>query len=331
MLRPVISFEKGISVRGMDPPLDPRRRCARAIVTHAHSDHVARHERWVTSPGTAALCARRWKAADLEVHEFHAPWREGDATVTLLPAGHILGSSMVLVESHGLRVLYTGDFRLRPSSTAERCTPVDADVLVMECTFGEPRYRFPDRAALTDDLCSWIEETLAQDAAPILVAYSLGKAQEVARIVGARGYRVALHPRAWAMLEVYREQGVEFENCECYAMEPLGRGVLIVPPGPTGSSLVRQFRRRRTALMSGWALGPPRRWARCDTAFAISDHADWGELLEMIARVRPRRIYTLHGPAFFAERLRARGYDAWAAGTPAPPMRLPDAVQLSLL
>ncbi|MBI1796191.1 MAG: hypothetical protein HYR74_03975 [Candidatus Eisenbacteria bacterium] len=315
----------------MDAPLDPRKRCDRAIVTHAHSDHVRRHKRWVTTPGTALLCARRWNAADLEVHEFHAPWREGEATVTLLPAGHILGSAMVLVESRGLRFLYTGDFRLRPSATAEPCEPIDADVLITECTFGEPRYRFPERAAVVDDLCTFVEETLAQEAAPILIAYSLGKAQEVARIMGDLWYRVALHPRAWAMLEAYRDLGVAFTNCECYAMGPLARGVLIVPPGPGGMALAHRFRRRRTAFLSGWALAPPGRFGRYDAAFPISDHADWSELLEMVERVRPRRIYTLHGADTFAARLRARGYDAWPAGADAPSVPPAESAQLSLL
>jgi Cft2 family RNA processing exonuclease len=292
---------------------------------------VRRHRRFVTTPATAVLCARRWNATDLEVHEFHEPWREDEATVTLLPAGHILGSAMVLVESRGLRVLYTGDFRLRASATAERCEPAAADVLVTECTFGEPRYRFPERAGAIDDLCTFVEESLAQEAAPILVAYSLGKAQEVARIMGDRGYHVALHPRAWAMLQAYRDLGVAFQNCECYGMGPLGRGVLIVPPGNSGASLARRFRRRRTAFLSGWALGPPRRFDRYDAMFPISDHADYTELLEMIDLVKPRRVYTLHGSDTFAERLRARGHDAWHASPDAPPLPAPEAEQLSLL
>jgi Cft2 family RNA processing exonuclease len=310
----VLSFEDGVRIRGLETPLDPRRRSDRAIVTHAHSDHVGRHRVWVASPGTAMLCARRWNARDLEVHEFHAPWREGEATVTLLPAGHILGSAMVLVECDGTRVLYTGDFRLREAATAEPCEPVDADVLVMECTFGDPHYRFPDRAGVLDELCSFVEETLAIDAVPVLIAYSLGKAQEVARLMSQRGYAVSLHPRAWAMLEAYRELGIAFENCAPCDMRPVRRGVVIVPPGKSGSSLARGFGKRRTAFLSGWALGPPgRRMGRWDAAFALSDHADYDELLEMVARVHPKRIYTLHGPDAFATRLRARGHDTWPA------------------
>ncbi|HKQ56654.1 MAG TPA: MBL fold metallo-hydrolase [Candidatus Eisenbacteria bacterium] len=310
----MLSFENGIHVLGTGLRLDPRRRQPRAIVSHAHADHVARHKRWVTTPATAALCARRWEAADLEVHDFDTPWSEGPASFTLLPAGHILGSAMVLVEIDGLRVLYTGDFRLRASATAEPCRPVEADVLVMECTFGEPRYRFPDRAAALDELCDFIEHTLARDGTPVLLAYALGKAQEIARLLGDRGYGVALHASAWEMLEVYREMGVRFEHCEPYALGPVRRGVLIVPPHLARSPMVRRLPRRRIAFLSGWAMGPPDR-ARIpwDTAIPISDHADYGELLEMVERVRPERIYTLHGPESFATRLRARGHDARAA------------------
>jgi Cft2 family RNA processing exonuclease len=242
---------------------------------------------------------------------------------------------MVLVEVAGYRILYTGDFRLGPSATAEPCQPVEADVLIMECTFGDPRYRFPDRDGVVDDLCTFVEETLAMEAAPVLVAYSLGKAQEIASLMSARGFSVALHPRGWAMLETYRELGVTIERCTRYAMGPLGRGVLIVPPGKVGRALASRLHRRRTALISGWTLRHPdrpgTRFGRYDAGFPISDHADYGELLEMIRRVRPRRIYTLHGAPLFAERLRARGHDAWPAHAPSPPLPRARARQMQLL
>jgi Cft2 family RNA processing exonuclease len=310
----MLTFDDGIHILGTELHLDPRRAKPRAIVSHAHSDHIARHRRWVTSPGTAALCARRWQARDLEVHEFHAPWREGDATVTLLPAGHILGSSMVLVEHQGTRILYTGDFRLKPSLTAEPCEPVHADVLVMECTFGEPRYRFPDRASVVDELCDFIEETLAHEGTPVLLAYSLGKAQEVARIIGGRGYAVSLHTSAWEMLETYRELGLEFPNCEPYELGPIRNGVLIVPPNLLKTSLVQRLPRKRTAFLSGWAMDSARPMGRgADRAFPLSDHADFDELFELVERVGPRQIITLHGPASFATLLRKHGHDAYPA------------------
>lgn len=318
----MLAFEDGIHVLGTDVWLDPKRRKPRAVVSHAHSDHVGRHALWVTSPGTGAIAVRRWQARGVEAHPFHEPWEEPGARLTLLPAGHILGSSMVLVERGGARILYTGDFRLKPSATAEACTPVAADVLVMECTFGEPAYRFPDRERVLDDLCAFLEDTFDADATPILLAYALGKAQEVAHLIAARGYAVGLWSSAHDLLGVYEDAGlafgdvVELGNDAPARDEALRRErrVLIVPPDRSAASFVRRFARRRTAFLSGWAMAPSVGWRpQTDAAFAISDHADFDELIAMVERVKPRKVWTLHGPDRFAAELRARGWDATPA------------------
>jgi Cft2 family RNA processing exonuclease len=323
---PVLTFDDGVHLVGTSVFLDSRKAKPRAIVTHAHSDHVARHRRWVTSPATGALCARRWGARDVETHAFGVPWDDDGARVTLLPAGHILGSAMVLLERAGTRVLYTGDFRLRASATAEPCTPVAADVLVMECTYGDPRYRFPPVERVLDDLDQFIATAHTRALTPVLLAYSLGKAQEVARLVSRRGHDVWLTPGAHAMLDVYRELGVAYERCHRFdpddASTAPGRGVLILPPGSRRREALAHVPRRLTAYLSGWAIGPPGWRPRHDVAFPLSDHADFDELIEMVQRVRPRQVFTLHGPDRFAHTLRARGIDA----TPAR-----HALQMSLL
>ena len=309
----MLEFDDGVHLTGTALWLDPRRVKPRAIVSHAHSDHVGRHHRWVVSPGTALLATRRWNARAVEVREFGARWSEDGADITLLPAGHILGSSMVLLERAGTRILYTGDFRLEPSATAEPCRPVAADVLVMECTFGEPRYRFPKRERVLDELDEFIATTRAAGQTPVLLAYSLGKAQEVARLMGARGHALALVDEAHEMLLAYREAGVAFERCTRFTggLEP--DEVLIAPPTRALREVLARVRRPRTAFLSGWALGGAGWQPSCDAAFAISDHADFDELVRMVETVRPRKVYTLHGPDRFAHHLRERGWDATPA------------------
>jgi Cft2 family RNA processing exonuclease len=309
----VLDFDDGVHLIGTGIFLDARRVRDRGIVSHAHRDHVARHRRWVASPATAALCARRFEAQELEVHPFHEPWEEEGGRVTLLPAGHILGSSMVLVERAGTRILYSGDFRLRRSATAEPCHPVRADLLVMECTFGGPRYRFPERAEVLDRVCEFVDGALSRDRVPVLLAYSLGKAQEAAALLGRRGFPVRLHEQAWAMLQVYRQFGHDFPGCEPYRHARAGAAV-ILPPVPATRAMLREIGRRRVAFLSGWALDPWRRPFGCEAAFPLSDHADYDELIALVRRVAPRRVFTLHGPRSFATRLRRLGYDAEPAG-----------------
>jgi putative mRNA 3-end processing factor len=307
----MLSFADGVHVRGTALYLDARRPRKRGIVTHAHSDHVGRHLCWVSTPATALLCARRWGQRQVESRGYGEAWMEKEARVTLLPAGHVLGSAMVLVEHEGMRILYTGDFRTKPSLTAEPCAAVAADVLVMECTFGHPRFRFPAREEVEGQIVEFARGCLRKSETPVLLVYSLGKAQETAKMLGERGFRVALHSSAWQMLEAYRQLGVEFRNCERLVREPAPGTVVLLPPYLARSRAVARFPRPRTAFLSGWAIDPRAR-ARvgADRAFALSDHADFDELCSFAQSVGPRQVYTLHGPDGFSDHLRGLGLRA---------------------
>ena len=61
----------------------------------------------------------------------------------LVPAGHIFGSAQCLVFVDEETLLYSGDFKLRPGRSAEQAECRHADTLVMETTFGVPRYGLP--------------------------------------------------------------------------------------------------------------------------------------------------------------------------------------------
>ena len=63
--------------------------------------------------------------------------------VTLLPAGHIFGSAQFFLEDEDGSLLYTGDFKLRQGRSAEPAEWKKADTLIMETTYGLPRYRLP--------------------------------------------------------------------------------------------------------------------------------------------------------------------------------------------
>src|SRR5262245_39188488 len=77
---------------------------------------------------------------------------DGRARARRHPAGHVLGAAQIEVERDGERLVYTGDFRLERSETADACAIVPCDVLVMECTFGRPHYRFPPRSEVVPRL-----------------------------------------------------------------------------------------------------------------------------------------------------------------------------------
>ena len=90
--------------------------------------------------------------------------------------------------------------------------------------------------------------------------------------------------------------------------------VLLCPPNVVNSAMLRNLGKTRTAILTGWAVEPNCRFRyQCDAAFPLSDHADFPELIELVKRVQPRQVYTLHGfAAEFAQTLRELGYDARA-------------------
>jgi Cft2 family RNA processing exonuclease len=47
-----------------------------------------------------------------------------------------------------------------------------------------------------------------------------------------------------------------------------------------------------------------------DAAIPLSDHADFQELLSLVRRASPKKVYTVHGFPEFAAHLRLLGYDA---------------------
>ncbi|MGZ5544856.1 MAG: MBL fold metallo-hydrolase, partial [Limisphaerales bacterium] len=169
----------------LDPHEPKTSRHELTFVSHAHSDHTALHREIILSAPTSKLMHARisgeWIERILEFNQkqtIRAPTGQF-FDVTLTPAGHIFGSAMSLIECGGESLLYTGDFKLRRGLSAEPCVPVKADTLIMETTYGQPKYRFPPTAEVIQGVIRFCREALDNDETPVLLGYSLGKSQEI--------------------------------------------------------------------------------------------------------------------------------------------------------
>jgi DNA ligase-1 len=300
-------------------PHEPQTGPDRVFVSHAHSDHIAAHREVILSSPTARLMQARVPGQRLEhLLNFDEPHRFEHAgisfQITLLPAGHIFGSSMSLIESSTRSLLYTGDFKLRPGQSAEPCRPRQADVLIMETTYGRPQYVFPPAAAVLRGISRFCREALDNDETPVLLGYSLGKSQELLCGLASEGLPLMLHGSVFKLTKIYEQFGQRFPTYERYEAGSARGKVLLCPPHVINSSLLRNLGKTRTAILTGWAIDPNCRYRyRCDAAFPLSDHADFPDLIDFVKQVQPKQIYTLHGfAADFAQTLRNLGYDAQA-------------------
>ncbi len=314
-----VEFRAGVWLPQIAWWLDAHFPQAKAFVSHAHSDHIAPHGEILCSAGTSRLMRARVPGERVEhVLPFgQAEQLTADCTVELHPAGHIFGSAQCLLThaAHG-RLLYTGDFKLRPGHSAEVCATPRADLLIMETTFGRPHYVFPPTETVLQAIAAFCHDCLEDGDTPVLFGYSLGKSQELLRGLAAAGLRAMLHPQTLRLTRIYEELGMTFPEYRGFAEAAVAGHVVICPPQAPNSSFLRKIPRRRTAMITGWAVDPGAVYRyQCDAAFPLSDHADYPDLLRFVDLVQPQRVLTLHGFAQdFARTLRERGVEAWAIG-----------------
>ena len=314
-----VVYRGGVLVPSIDLWMDPRAPRGFAFVSHAHSDHIGRHRETVLSPGTSRLMRARQGASGVEhVLEFGETRKMRGAEFTLLPAGHVRGSAQLHLQAEDGSILYTGDFKLRPGLSSERTAWRQADTLIMETTFGQPEFVFPPTAQVLSGVVKFCREALEDGEVPVLLGYSLGKAQEIICAVAAAGLRPMLHGAVAKLTRIYRDLVPGFPDFVPYEASEVPGHVLIAPPSVKGSRMLAGIKKKRVAMLTGWAMTPGavHRY-QVDAVFPLSDHAGYDDLLEYVELVRPQRVLTLHGyAAEFARDLRERGMEAWSLVSP---------------
>src|SRR6058998_2801706 len=310
-----VRYDHGVYLPVYDLWLDPWEAKRFAFVSHAHSDHIAPHKEIILSERTARLLQARMPGSRTEhILPFGEQRRVHEVDLLLLPAGHIFGSAQLFLSNQGETLLYTGDFKLRHGKSAEAAEWRPADSLIMETTFGLPRYQFPPTEHVIAQIVAFCREAIEDGAVPVLLGYSLGKAQEILCSLDGAGLTPMLHGSVYRMTRIYEQFGQSFCKYVRYDANEVAGKVLICPPSANRSRMLEKIQHRRVALISGWAVDPNAvyRYA-VDAAFPLSDHADYDDLIRYAELVQPRRVFTLHGfAAEFATDLRMRGIEAWA-------------------
>src|SRR5882724_6959309 len=310
-----VRYDHGVYLPVYDLWLDPWEAKRFAFVSHAHRDHIAPHEEIILSERTARLLQARMPGSRTEhVLPFGEQRRVRDIALLLLPAGHIFGSAQLFLSNQGETLLYTGDFKLRHGKSAEAAEWRPADSLIMETTFGLPRYQFPPTEHVIAQIVAFCREAIEDSAVPVLLGYSLGKAQALLCSLDGAGLTPMLHGSVYQMTRIYEQFGQSFCKYVRYNKNDVAGKVLICPPSASHSPMIQKIPRKRVAMISGWAVDPNAVYRyQVDAAFPLSDHADYNDLIRYVDLVQPKRVFTLHGfAAEFARDLRERGVEAWA-------------------
>lgn len=116
---------------------------------------------------------------DAAMVEYHEPV-DADFKVTFYNAGHIMGSSMVMIEEAGRRILFSGDICMRKTRILDPCERgLSADTLIVESTYGGKHDVIPSYKDSYQKMIGIIRETLGNGGHVIIPSFAVGRAQEV--------------------------------------------------------------------------------------------------------------------------------------------------------
>jgi len=283
----------------IDPP-EPR---ARAIITHGHADHArAGHGAVLATPDTIAIMQTRYgadAAGQWQPLPYGEPLDIGGVSVSLHPAGHILGSAQVRLEHKGQRIVVTGDYKRLPDRTAAPFELVPCDLLVTEATFGLPVFQHPHPAGEIERLLASL--AAFPERAHVVGCYALGKAQRVIALLREAGYDapIYLHGAMSRLCALYAARGValgELRPVLEVGKADLEGQIVIAPPSAIKDRWSRRLPDPVLAVASGWMSVKQRaRQAGVELPLVISDHADWNELRTTIAETGAGTVWVTHG------------------------------------
>jgi len=283
--------------------IDPTRPVARALITHAHSDHArAGHGAVLATQETLDLMRLRYGegfAGATQAIRYGESVNLGGAEITFHPAGHVLGSAQIAVAANGLRVVASGDYKDISDPTCAPFELVPCDVFITEATFALPVFRHGDPNEQIAKLLRSV--ALFPERAHLVGAYSLGKAQRLIALLRQAGHGapIYLHGAMEKITSYYASRGMALG--ELHAVRGAGKAELagtitICPPAALNDVWTRRFPEPVAAFASGWMRVRARaRQHGVELPLVISDHADWDGLTATIAATGAGEIWVTHG------------------------------------
>jgi putative mRNA 3-end processing factor len=302
--------------------IDPWRPVARAVITHGHSDHARwGSQRYLCHTDCAPILRKRLGDVVIDTLDYGARIEIDGVTLSLHPAGHVLGSAQARIEYQGEVWVASGDYKTEADGVCAPFEPVRCHVFITESTFGLPIYRWRPQREIMAEINDWWRENTAAGRASVIFAYGLGKAQRIIGNVDASIGPIVCHGAIEPINAIYRAQGVALPETKSVSevtdKAALSTALVIASPSAAGTPWLRRFGDASDAFASGWMqIRGNRRRRGVDRGFALSDHADWPGLLDAIRATGAERVYATHGAVGALTRyLRETGVDARALHT----------------
>ena len=205
----------------------------------------------------------------------------------------------VLIEHAGKRVVVTGDYATKASSTAQPFELVPCDIFITEATFGLPVFQHPDPRQEIDKLLKSVEANPHR--CHVIGAYALGKTQRVIHLLREAGYDepIYLHGANIKLCEYYQSEGIDLGDLRKAlhtAKDEFKGSIVMAPPGALKDRWSRRLPDPLIGYASGWMNIKQRaKQSLVELPLILSDHVDWNELTETIPSTGADTIWITHG------------------------------------
>ena len=298
----IVQRPEGLYCPPGDFYIDPWRAVERAVITHAHADHARTgHGHYLAAaPAEGVLRSRLGQGIALQAVQYGEVVTHNGVTVSLHPAGHVLGSAQVRVQHGGQTWVASGDYKVAPDATCAPFEAVRCDVFITESTFGLPIYRWRPDAEVFAEINAWWAANAAVGRASVLMCYSFGKAQRILSGVDRSIAPIVVHSAIQTLNTAYRDAGVNLPETKLVSevTDPADfkRALVLCPPSAAAGPWIKRFGDFSDAFASGWMqLRGARRRGSYDKGFVLSDHADWPGLMGAIGATGANRVIVTHG------------------------------------
>jgi len=294
---------RGLYCEPGDFYVDPAVAVNRAVITHGHGDHARPgHRSALATPETLAIMRARFQDMPdtaQQALKYGESVKIGDVAVSLVPAGHILGSAQVVLGHRSQRIVVSGDYKRRPDATCPPFEPVPCDVFITEATFALPVFHHPSDAGEIGKLLRSLETF--PERTHLVGVYALGKCQRVIKLLRAAGWdkRIWLHGGLQSMCTLYQQNGVDLGDIALVSdaiLETFKGAIVLCPPSAISDRWTRRFNEPIPAMASGWmGVRARARQRSAELPLIISDHADWPELTMTLKDVGAPTVWVTHG------------------------------------
>lgn len=316
----MIEYNDGIHLKGTELWFDSKKKAGLSFISNANVDKFTVPEKTIATPETVKFLEKKIRKSIVLSCPYYRPFTLGNLRVELVPSGHMLGSSQMVVDKGEKTLTYTGDLNLKKLPTTEAAYSTKCDVLVLKSTFGLPEYIFPTFEESIKPLIKFIEDAFSSHSTPVILVEALGIGQDIIKALGEYGFKISLHKSVRRITKIYEDFGISFGNYELLKSDNTEERVVIIPPDRIESEEIIKISNKRSAIIiesGGKEISSVKSKFNVDEVFTISSHAGYNELLEYIEKVSPEKVYVVDRHANeFAKTLEEKGYQAIALEKP---------------